>query len=335
MVIPLSGTTLTSFLPTVKAMVRIVAALILAAALTAAGDGQAPSSGAAPGIAYICPMHPDVVSRSAGTCARCGMTLNPADPFDAREFVVDVAARFRRPASTAAAAQPGAAGAALTLTVREPETRTVVRDFFEVHEKRYHLFVVSHDLDHYDHVHPEQRADGSFAIDVRFPKPGLYRVYSDFFPVGGVAQVIPATIATPGFTGSVASQRARLVPDETLTKTVGGMRVTLGLPADGLVAGRDEALKYRVVDVASGAPIRDLEVYLAAFGHTLLLSEDTLHYVHAHPVEAPEGVAGGGPDLTFKALMPKPGRYKLWTQLKRKGVVSTVSFTVAVASPVR
>ena len=38
-------------------------------------------------------------------------------------------------------------------------------------------------------------------------------------------------------------------------------------------------------------------------------------------------------DLTFKALLPKPGRYRLWTQLRRGDVVSTVRFTVTATSP--
>jgi hypothetical protein len=67
-----------------------------------------------------------------------------------------------------------------------------------------------------------------------------------------------------------------------------------------------------------------------------VISEDTLHYVHAHPVEAlPAGAVEprGGPVLTFKALLPKPGRYRMWTQLKRRGVISTVCFTVEAMSP--
>ena len=94
--------------------------------------------------------------------------------------------------------------------------------------------------------------------------------------------------------------------------------------------------RYHVVDTTTGQPVTNLEPYLAAYGHTLVLSEDTMEYVHAHPVELlPEKIetAAGGPDLTFKALLPKPGRYRLWTQLKRGGVVSTVRFTVTAASP--
>jgi len=316
--------TLTTFLRRVKVASRIGAALIGANVLAHASSGQPPAVPAA----YLCPMHPDIVTRAAGACPRCGMPLTPADPFDAREFLVDLT-------STPAAPRAGAK-TRVRLTVREPASRAIVRDFVEVHEKPYHLFVVSQDLEHYDHVHPSQQADGSYVVDVTLPRPGFYQLYSDFLPLGGLPQVVTRSIATAGFRGTVASQRARLVPDETLTRKAGGMRVTLTPPQDGLVAGRDETLQYHIVDDATGAPIADLEPYLAAFGHTLVLSEDTIHYVHAHPVESlPDGrlPAAGGPHLTFKAMLPKPGRYRLWTQVKRRGVVSTVSFTVAAASP--
>jgi hypothetical protein len=282
---------------------------------------------APPPAAYLCPMHPDVTARAPGTCPRCGMTLVLADPYDAREYLVDVAVQPAAPI-------PGKA-ARLRLTVREPRTRTIVRDFLDVHTKRYHLFVISQDLEYYDHIHPVQQADGSYAIDVTLPRTGVYKLYSDFLPLGGMPQVVPATIVTEGFAGSLAASSAHLVPD-TAPKTAGGLRVSLTLPVDGLVAGRDEKLQYHVADARTGEPVTDLEPYLAAFGHTLVLSEDTLHYVHAHPLELlPDGVAEvrGGPDLTFKALLPRPGRYRLWTQLKRHDVVSTVAFTVDVLSP--
>jgi hypothetical protein len=283
---------------------------------------------APPPTAYVCPMHPDVVARIPGTCPRCRMTLVPADPFDAREFLVDVAVQ-------PPALRPGVP-ARLRLTVREPATRAVVRDFVEVHEKRYHLFVISQDLGYYDHVHPVQQDDGSYIADITLPRAGYYKLYSDFLPLGATPQVVPSVLVTAGFSGDLASMIPHLVPDATPTRTASDMRVSLTLPTDGLAAGRDEKLRYHVVDALTGAPVTDLEPYLAAFGHTLVLSEDTLHYVHAHPIELlPEGggPVRGGPDLTFKALLPRPGRYRLWTQLKRRGVVSTVAFTVDVKSP--
>ena len=275
---------------------------------------------------FYCPMHPDITAAAEGRCVRCGMALVPGDPLDAREYLVDFSARPQ----AVRAGQP----VTLAFVVRHPDTRDVVRTFATVHDRPFHLFIVSHDLEHYDHVHPEMRADGAWAIDVTLPAPGYYKLIADFLPLGGTPQILPRLLVTAG-AADLAGSRARL-ENEAFEKVSGSMKVALSLPPEGLVAGREETLRYHIVDAARGVPVSDLEPYLAAFGHTLVLSEDTLEYVHAHPVEQlPENVAlaAGGPDLTFKALLPKPGRYRLWTQLKRGGVVTTVRFTVTAASP--
>lgn len=277
---------------------------------------------------FYCPMHPDIVAPAEGTCSRCGMKLVPGDPLDAREYLVDMT-------SAPQAVRPGRP-AHLTFTIRDPQTRAAVRNFAIVHDKPFHLFVVGHDLEYYDHVHPEMRPDGTWTIDVSVPKAGYYKLYSDFLPIGGTPQVVPRLLAA-GRPGDLDGSRAHLPADDLAPKTAGSLRVSISLPPDGLVAGLDEKLVYRIVDAKSGAPVSDLEPYLAAYGHTLVVSEDTMEYVHAHPVELlPDRIedAAGGPDLTFKALLPKPGRYRLWTQLKRGGVVSTVRFTVTATSPV-
>ena len=277
---------------------------------------------------FYCPMHADVTSTSEGACPRCGMKLVPGDPLDAREYLVDMQATPR-------AVRPGRP-VRLTFTIRHPDTRATVRSFALVHEKPFHLFIVSHDLEYYDHVHPEMHPDGTWTIDVTLPKPGHYKLFADFLPIGGTPQVV-SQLVIAGDPGDLEAARAHLPSDDALQKTTGALKLSLTLPADGLVAGRDEKLYYHIVDAKTGAPVTNLEPYLAAYGHTLVLSEDTLEYVHAHPVELlaeDVNAAAGGPDLTFKALLPKPGRYRLWTQLKRGGVVSTTRFTVTVASPV-
>jgi hypothetical protein len=279
-------------------------------------------------VTYVCPMHPDVRTNGPGTCPRCGMALVTADPLDMRDYRLDLT-------TTPPAPSPGRA-ARLRLTVRDPDTGEIVRSFSVVHEKIFHLFIVSQDLEHYAHLHPEQEADGSFVIDVTLPRDGYYKVYSDFLPVGGTPQVIPRPLVTRGFTGDLASSAARLVADRTLKKSVAGMSIELELPGDGLVAGRDEKFVYRVTDASTGAPVSDIEPYLGAWGHSLVMSADTLDFVHAHPIELlPEAnaAATGGPTLTFKAVLPKPGNYRVWTQVKRRGEVSTVVFTLAVSSP--
>jgi hypothetical protein len=258
------------------------------------------------------------------------MALVRMDPFDALEYDVETQ-------TDPAAIRPGRPFR-LRLTIREPRTHAVVREFAAVHDKRYHLFVISADLEHYAHVHPEQEADGSWTLTVTVPRAGYYTLYSDFLPAGAAPQVVALPLVTAGYDGDLASSRAALTPDRVLRKTVGDMTAALAVPADGFAAGREEKFACHLTERRTGVAVTDLEPYLAAWGHTLILSEDTLAIVHAHPVEPvplDDPAARGGPSITFKALFPKAGRYRIWTQLKRHGEIVTAVFTIDVASPTR
>lgn len=272
-------------------------------------------------------MHLDVIAKAPGKCGKCGMALVAGDPWDEREYVLDV--------QTTPSAPRAGEPVRFRLIVADPATHQPVADYALIHDKRFHLFVVSQDLEHFAHIHPEQQPDGSWAIDHTLSKPGYYRVYSDFLPMGGTPQVIARTLATQGYRGDLASSIATLVPDRSFVKTVDGTTLRLAFEPSSIVAGQTMKLRYEVS--ADGRPVTDLEPYLAAWGHTLVLSEDALEYIHAHPIEylPPDAAeAKGGPTITFDAMFPKPGRYRLWTQFKRRGTVSTATFTVE-AMPVR
>lgn len=310
-------------------MIHLVLALAWGLWTTAVPGAAATQNPPSAATVYACPMHPDVTSPVPGMCPRCGMALVVSDPFDAREYLVDVH-------TTPAAIRPGAPFR-MQLTVREPRTKEVVRSFATVHDKRFHLFVISHDLEHYQHIHPEQHADGSWTIDVTVPAPGFYKLYTDFLPIGGAPQVIALPLVTAGHAGDLASATADLTPDTVFTRRTGTMQARLVLPDTPLVAGREEAFALHLTDAASGTPVANLEPYLAAWGHALLVSADTLAVVHAHPVElvpVTDAKPLGGPTVTFKALFPKAEKYRLWVQLQRAGKLSTVEYTLNVESPV-
>lgn len=298
----------------------VIAALVFLGGLTTVAT-QIPA-----GTTYFCPMHPDVTAKTPGSCSRCGMVLVLGDPWDQREYRVDLE-------TSPAAPRPGTP-ARFHLTVVDPDSKKTVGTFGVVHDKQFHMFVVSQDLEHFAHIHPEQQTDGSWTIDHTLPVAGNYRVFTDFFPIGGTPQVLAATVITAGYDGDLSSSIPNLTPDRSTTKTLGDMTVHLSMEPPTIVAGRATRLKYQL-DV-KGTPVTDLEPYLAAWGHTLVLSEDALEYVHAHPIEyLPVDVPNpkGGPTVTFEAMFPKPGHYRLWTQFKRHDVVSTTSFTVEAAAP--
>ena len=59
-----------------------------------------------------------------------------------------------------------------------------------MHEKLFHMFVVSQDLQVFLHNHPTLGSDGKFHYDYTFPKAGMYRVLGDFYPDGATPQLI-------------------------------------------------------------------------------------------------------------------------------------------------
>jgi hypothetical protein len=326
---------------------RWTTALLLAAGVWGAlaaeawrAAAQAPALSEAGPTAFVCPMHPDYTLEVPGSCPRCGMALVKATPFDVRDYRVDV--------TTAPALLRAGQPARWTLRVFRPDSDEPVTRFERVHERQYHLFVVSHDMAEFQHIHPEPQPDGSWALDVTLPKAGYYKVLSDFMPSGGAAQLIAHPVVTAGFAGDLPSSRARLVPDTNLTKTVGDLTATVSFDPDPFVAGLYGHLKFLLNDRRSGRPVTDLQTYLGAFGHTLIMSEDMVDYVHSHSLDIlnagdedsepvfliPPGAdleaLRGGPEVVFDGLMPRAGRYRAWTQFRRGDVLHTFTTTFEV-----
>jgi rRNA maturation protein Nop10 len=294
--------------------------------------------------AWVCPMHPDYTMDIAGTCPRCGMNLVHSAPFDVRDYQLD----FR---SVPALVKPGQK-TTLRFQIRHPGTGEVVRNFELVHERQYHLFLISQNMEYFQHIHPEEQTDGTWTIDVTLPKPGYYKVLSDFLPSGGASQFIAHPLVTAGYAGDLEADGAHLVPDTNLTKSVDDITATLSYDPPQFVVGLYGHLNFHLTDTATGRPITDLQTYLGAFGHTLIMSEDMVDYVHSHPLDIlamPDDDGGppvflippgadleklrGGPDVTFEGLMPKPGRYRAWTQFRRNGKIHTFAFTFTAVAP--
>ena len=276
---------------------------------------------------YVCPMHPDQTSEEPGKCPQCGMTLVLGHPFDMRDYRLDFKTEPELPR----------AGEMLTLklAVSHPDTGEMIREFELVHDMPYHLFVISHDMEFFQHIHPRQDADGGWSIGVVLPKPGVYEVLSDFVPKGGSAQFLARPLVTADYTGGLLSQTAHLVPDTSPTQTVDGLTATVSYDPPVFQAGLDGHMTFRLTRVGTDEPVNDLQPYLGAFGHMLIMDSQLIDYVHAHPVGslAPElmtETVRGGPDVMFGGLMPKPGLYRAWTQFRYRDKVYTFMNTFRV-----
>jgi hypothetical protein len=254
---------------------------------------------------FICPMDPDVRSNNPGVCPRCGMKLKEGIP-DPVEYHMDLSVKPRVP-------QVGAP-AELIFSIHDPWKDRSVTKFQIVHEKLFHMFVVSEDMKVFVHDHPYLGEDGDFHYNIKFPKPGMYRLLGDFYPDGATPQLIAKTVLVPGDPPGPP----QLTRDYS-NKTTENMTVELVTDPPKPIAGSKTMMFFKV------SPTEGFEKYLGAWGHMLAASDDLIDLIHTHPF-----LADGGPNVQFNVVFPRAQMYRVWVQFQRAGVVNTAHFDIPV-----
>ena len=259
---------------------------------------------------YVCPMDPDVRSDKPGICPRCGMTLELGIP-DQSEFPLELT-------TTPANIRPGEK-VQLKFALKDPKTGAIVKDFQIMHEKLFHMFIVSGDLKYFLHDHPVFQPDGTFLFHQVFPKAGMYRVVADVYPTSGSPQLIPKTVFVSGGPNQpVALDEVKLAVDMTVQH---GENTDAEVRLDPLkaVAGAKTHVWF-TFNTAEG-----MQQYLGAWAHMLISSDDTLDLIHTHPI-----IADGGTQIQFDVIFPRARTYRVWVQIQRKGVVNTFAVNIPV-----
>ncbi|MFE3754359.1 hypothetical protein ACFXO9_08635 [Nocardia tengchongensis] len=194
-----------------------------------------------------------------------------------------------------------------------------VTEFDAIHDKELHLIVVQRELTGFWHVHPERQADGTWTVRLNLPAAGAYRAFTDIAP-----RALGRTITLGADFAIAGDYRPGTAPEPERTFTVDGYEVTL----DGdLVAGEGRLLTLTVRK--DGELVTDLQPYLAAYGHLVILRAGDLAYVHVHPNGEPgDGVTAPGPDVTFHTAVPGRGTYRLFLDFKHGDQVRTAAFTL-------
>jgi hypothetical protein len=232
------------------------------------------------------------------------------------------------PADTAAAgphhgAQAGAAAGGLRLVAQSPTTLAAgrrgrlrfriadadgatLRDFDTEQARRMHLVVVRRDLRRFQHLHPTQDATGAWSVALTLPDAGVYHAFADFTTAGE-----RRTLGVDLFAGGRFAPLP--LPPPSTTARVDGYDVAL----------RDDGGTLRFA-VGRGGRLRgDLQPYLGARGHLVMLRAGDLAYAHVHPLNRDE--------LAFATGDLEPGRYRLFLQFRHAGRVHTAAFTRVVA----
>ena len=260
---------------------------------------------------YVCPMDKDVRSDKPGKCPRCGMPMVLGIPDDI-EYPMDL--------KIAPAGFHAGQKVHFTFRITDPKTGKTVDHFEIVHDKLFHMFIASQDLEFFMHEHPVPQRDGTFEFDMNFPKPGMYRVVGDFYPSGGTPQLVARTVIVPGASGAdVPMGQPNLRPDPGPSHCT-NLDVELTMDPPQPIAGMKTLLFFKL------KPGDGIEQYLSAWAHMLVASDDLIDMIHDHPF-----IADGSPQMQFNIIFPRAHTYRIWVQFQRKGVVNTASFTIPVS----
>jgi hypothetical protein len=184
----------------------------------------------------------------------------------------------------------------------------------------------------FQHIHPDYNAvAGTFTQkNLVISTDGEYRLFADFTPansqMGPDGMPLGATSYQDVAVGDMAKYAPQPIGDTTSSKTFGEYAVSLALTPTPPKTGTEEDLAFKLT--RNGSPVTDLQNYLGALGHSVILSEGDLQFIHGHPTQADISKQTGTVD--FMVNFPEAKKYKVFTQFQRDGKVFTTDFVVDV-----
>lgn len=205
-----------------------------------------------------------------------------------------------------------------------------VKDFATVHEKIMHVIIVRKDLAEFQHVHPEfNQATGQFTLaHLIFPSDGPYRIFADFTPHsaqrGADGQPLTVTIHEDVNVGNRAKYQPQPLVKSQLTKPFQGYSVQLIPAPTPITAETSTTLSFAIAQ--NGRLVTNLEKYLGALGHAVVLREGDLEFLHTHALD--ERVTNQTGTVDFAVTFPTAGTYKIFSQFQHGGSVITTDFVV-------
>lgn len=255
---------------------------------------------------YACPMHPGVTGNAGDSCSKCGMTLEKTN---AHPEIAMTLKTGSLPES----------GKAVTLIF----TPAIINnssdvELEEIHERLLHVIVLNDHLSWFSHIHAEPDGKGSYQVTETFPAGGNFIVYADYKVKGYSPRIDKFELSVKG----------EPLPSATLetnrfTKT-DGYRVTID--RKDLTTG---ALEIPIAIAKDGYDLKraDIENYLGAAAHIILINYDEKSFLHIHPESTLQYPIVGHAEVS------KPGIYRMWVQFQTNGVVHTAAFTLNITAP--
>jgi hypothetical protein len=186
--------------------------------------------------------------------------------------------------------------------------------------------------------------NGLYNVETSVPESSKYILYNEFITAEGVTQIERNVFATEG----AANADTPAVLTQTLNEPVdwGDLQGTLTTTSPR-IRRRLPVAFFLNVTTKEGQPVTDMEPWLGAACHVVIVSADTKQFAHTHG-DIPGGAMSGdmstmnmamamptppaqfGPRVEFTHTFMQPGMYRIWVQFTYKGEIATFGFNVNV-----
>jgi hypothetical protein len=230
-------------------------------------------------------------------------------------------------------------------------------DLLPDHNHLMHLYVLRiPDMDRVWHLHPERTADGAFSQPMPAMPAGRYALFGDIVHANGLGETATTEMQLPEIAGQpltgddsagAALPVAKADYNRSVTTLSDGFQMIWDREKAPLRARQPYLFHFRVED-PTGHPAPDMQLYMGMPGHAAFVSVDRTVFAHVHPSgSVPMAALGltqpGNPhaghmmmqsglpsEVSFPYGFPKPGRYRIYVQMKRAGHIDTGVFDANV-----
>lgn len=240
-------------------------------------------------------------------------------------------------------------------------------DLVPDHGHLMHLYAIREPgMDAVFHLHPAPAGNGELKMALPAMPAGHYRLFADIVHRSGLPETLTSTLDIPAdFHGGVlATEDASAAPAPVAAGELGpqfhlpdGYTMVWDKPAS-LKSGEAATFRFHLQD-ASGKPATDVVPYLGMAGHAAFVRDDFSTFAHTHPegsapmqsmeiangesdmamqnMDSMTGMPGMNmpeahiaPTVEFPYGFPKPGRYRIFVQMKHDNTVETGVFDANV-----
>jgi|UniRef100_UPI00404A7A77 hypothetical protein len=208
----------------------------------------------------------------------------------------------------------------VTLTLQTHAGKPIApADLLNVHTELLHLMIIDPQMMDYHHVHPQpQREPGKWTFHFTPRYGGEYRFFADFTPAAtglGLYANTVLHIAGPDPTAETISDAHQL----SWEATVAGYQFALRPDSTPIRAGKEASMKLVITNPGGGEV--PLQPVMGAYAHVVAFDEARTGFAHLHPQEIDLSVKPDlrKPTLTFRVMIPNPGRYVAWAQVNMDG----------------